>query len=95
MAGHVTLHWSRRDRQGGGVARLQLITKSGCHLCEDARAVVSRVCDELHVDWEELPIEADPRLAMEYFEAVPVVRLDGRTHAQYRVDEARLRAALG
>lgn len=74
--------------------RVELITKSGCHLCQDAQATVSRVCSELGVEWIELRIEDDPRLAIEYFESVPVVRVDGRQHAQYRVDETRFRAVL-
>lgn len=75
--------------------RVELITKPGCHLCDDARVTVSRVCGELQVDWIELSIDGDPRLAAAYYESIPVVRIDGRQHAQYRVDETRLRVALG
>ena len=75
--------------------RVELITKPGCHLCDDARVTVSRVCGELQVDWIELSIDGDPRLAAAYYESIPVVRIDGRQHAQYHVDETRLRVALG
>ena len=74
--------------------RVELISKAGCHLCDDALEVVSRVCRDLGVDWVVLYIEDNPGLAALYFEAVPVVRIDGRGHAQFRVDEPRLRAAL-
>ena len=37
--------------------------KPGCHLCQDAREVLHRVCGELGIAWEELDILADPALA--------------------------------
>jgi len=76
------------------VARITLIGKPGCHLCEDARAVVTRVADDVGVDWTELSILDDPDLAEQYWEQIPVVLVDGEPHDFWRVDEARLRAAL-
>jgi glutaredoxin len=76
-------------------ARITLVGKPGCHLCDDARAVVSRVADELGVTWEEWSISDDPALAEEYWEQIPVTFVDGRQHDYWRVDEARLRATLG
>ena len=73
---------------------VELITKRGCHLCEDAATVLDQVCVELDVMWDEKFIEDDPRLASEYFESVPVVLINGRSHATYRVDPTRLRQAL-
>jgi hypothetical protein len=74
--------------------RITLIGKPGCHLCDDARAVVARVAEELGVGWAELDITADPRLAEQYWEQIPVTLVDGRRHDFWRVDEARLREAL-
>ena len=74
--------------------RVVLIAKPECHLCENARLTIAQVCGELGVAWTELSIHDDPKLAIEYFESVPVVRVDGRQHAQYRVDETRFRAVL-
>jgi glutaredoxin len=75
-------------------ARITLVGKPGCHLCDDARAVVSRVAEDLGVTWEEWSISDDPALAEEYWEQIPVTFVDGRQHDYWRVDEARLRAAL-
>ena len=75
--------------------RITLLGKPGCHLCDDARAVVARVADELAVPWEERSILDDEELFEEYAEQIPVVLIDGRQHTFWRVDEARLRAALG
>ena len=74
--------------------RVRLLTRPGCHLCDDARPVVARVCADLGVDWDEVDITADPVLEAEYWEQIPVTLVDGRQHDFWRVDEARLRAAL-
>jgi hypothetical protein len=76
-------------------ARITLIGKPGCHLCDDARAVIARVAADLGVRWEERSIADDPALAEEYWEQIPVTLVDGRQHDYWRVDETRLRQALG
>jgi hypothetical protein len=75
-------------------ARITLIGKPGCHLCDDARAVIVKVADDLGVTWEEWSIADDPSMAEEYWEQIPVTLVDGRQHDYWRVDEARLRTAL-
>ncbi len=55
---------------------------------------MARVAGELEVAWEERSILDDPELAARYAEEIPVVLVDGRQHTFWRVDEARLRAAL-
>jgi hypothetical protein len=74
--------------------RITLIGKPGCHLCEDARAVVERVAEDTGVGWLELSILDDQALAAQYAEEIPVVLVDGEQHTFWRVDEQRLRAAL-
>ncbi len=75
-------------------ARVTLIGKPGCHLCDDARAVIAQVCAETGETWCELSIEADPSLADEYWERIPVVLVDDQPHDFWRVDADRLRSAL-
>jgi len=77
------------------VARITLIGKPGCHLCDDARVVIERVASDLRVGWEERSVLDDPALMAEYAEQIPVTLVDGRQHDYWRVDERRLRAALG
>jgi Glutaredoxin-like domain (DUF836) len=76
------------------VARITLIGKPGCHLCDDARAVIERVAADTGTTWEELSILDDPDLAERYWEHIPVVLLDGEQHDFWRVDEDRLRSAV-
>ncbi|CAL9492382.1 hypothetical protein SUDANB106_03290 [Streptomyces sp. enrichment culture] len=71
-----------------------LIGKPGCHLCDDARAVVSEVCAQLGARWEEKDITQDEELYRRYWEQIPVVLVDGAQHDFWRVDPRRLRAAL-
>ena len=76
-------------------ARVTLVTRPGCHLCEAAREVVARVCEDLGETWEELDMDADPALAARYADEIPVTLVDGHQHDFWRVDETRLRRALG
>ena len=79
-------------------ARVTLYTRPGCHLCEDARAVVQSVCTELGEGYVEVDITAGPEaeaLTRRYGEEIPVTLVDGRPHDFFAVDPDRLRAALG
>ena len=75
-------------------ARVTFYSKPGCHLCDDARAVIERVCAELGESYAELSILDDPDLQERYGEEIPVTLVDGRQHDYWRVDPARLREAL-
>ena len=74
--------------------RVTLYGRPGCHLCADAREVVARVCADLGESFVEVSIDDDPALRELYGEEIPVTLVDGRRHDFWRVDEARLRAAL-
>jgi glutaredoxin len=74
--------------------RVVLLGRPGCHLCDDAREVIARVTAELGVQWQERSVDDDPELLRRYAEQIPVTFVDGRRHDFWRVDEARLRAAL-
>jgi glutaredoxin len=76
-------------------ARVTLYSRPGCHLCDDARAVVERVCAEVGTSYEEVDITTSPELLDAYAEQIPVTLVDGRQHDFWRVDPGRLRAALG
>lgn len=75
-------------------ARVTLYGRPGCHLCDEARSVVARVCADLGETFEEVSIDDDPALQERFGEEIPVTFVDGRQHTFWRVDETRLRAAL-
>lgn len=76
-------------------ARVRLYSRPGCHLCDAAREVVERVCADLGTAYDEVDITTDERLLQEYGEQIPVTLVDGARHDFWRVDEGRLRRALG
>lgn len=71
-----------------------VLGKPGCHLCEDAAAVVAEVCASLGMPWREQSILGDPILVDQYAEVIPVVLIDGQQHDFLRIDPDRLRASL-
>jgi len=73
------------------VSRLVLYSRPGCHLCDDARAVLER----LGATFEEVDIEGDDALHRAYLERIPVVALDGEELYDFFVDERDLRARVG
>ena len=74
--------------------RVRLVGKPGCHLCDEARLVVARVCADLGEGWDEVSILDDPVLADQYWEQIPVTVVDGRVLSVWRVDAGELTAAL-
>lgn len=69
---------------------LVLYGRPGCHLCDDARAVLRRV----GAPFEEIDIERDDALLAAYLERIPVLVLDGAELFEYFVDEGSLREHL-
>jgi glutaredoxin len=72
------------------VSEVILYGKPGCHLCEEARAVVERVRAEHPFDLVEVDVTLDPVLHRRYGERIPVVALDGEELFEFFVDEASL-----
>ena len=77
-----------------GPARLTLITRPGCHLCDVAKEAIERIAADTGEGWVELDVESDIELESEYGDRVPVVLLDGKEHGYWRVEEDRLRRDL-
>jgi glutaredoxin len=68
-----------------------LWSRPGCHLCEEARAMLERA----GVRFEERSIEDDEAVFKRYLERIPVIVIDGEEAFELVVDEAALRARLG
>ncbi len=76
--------------------RVTLIGKPGCHLCDEARAVVAGViAGRTDIAFDELSILDDVVLRDRYAEEIPVVLIDGAMHTYWKVDPGRLAQALG
>jgi glutaredoxin len=74
--------------------RITLLSRTGCHLCDEARSVLDRVAAELGAGLDERDVDADPDLRAQYGDWVPVILVDGQEHGYWRVEEERLRRAL-
>ncbi|MGI8434674.1 MAG: glutaredoxin family protein [Nocardioidaceae bacterium] len=76
------------------MSRVRLLSKPGCHLCDDAREVIAAVCEEVGESFDEVDITRDETLMHSFAEQIPVTFVDGAQHDFWRVDPVRLRAAL-
>ena len=70
--------------------RIALVTRKGCHLCEEALATLRG----LGVEPFLLDVDADPELSRLYDFRVPVLLVEGRVVAEGRLDAPALRRAL-
>lgn len=74
--------------------KLTLLTRPGCHLCEDARVVVAAAAAGTGASIEEIDVDSDAELRGAYGDLVPVVLIDGVQHAYFTVNQAKLETAL-
>jgi hypothetical protein len=73
---------------------LTLYGRTWCHLCEDMQAELEPLLAEFGAQLTVIDVDADPALEARYDERVPVLVYDGVELCQYRLDAARVRAAL-
>jgi glutaredoxin len=89
-------------RHAAGVITLTLYTRPGCHLCDDMKAVVRQTLRDFDASHpsapgatiEEIDISTDPSLEARYGLEIPVLLIDGRKAAKYRVTAEELRRIL-
>jgi glutaredoxin len=75
--------------------RLTIYSKPGCHLCDDMKALVRRsIHGRTEIELEEIDISGDPALLARYALEIPVLLVDGKKAAKYRVTEDELRRKL-
>ena len=74
--------------------RVVVLTRQGCHLCDEAIAQVAAVCAETGEAYAVVDVDNDPDLQRRYTDQVPVTFVDGAQHDFWRVNPARLKAAL-
>jgi glutaredoxin len=72
------------------MAKVVLFSAQGCHLCDDARDVLTTE----GVAFDEVEITGDPELEAAYREWLPVVEIDGDRAFVYRVPAEGLRRRL-
>lgn len=74
---------------------VELMGKPGCHLCDDARAIVISVLDDFpETEFVEHNILNDVEMFETMKNDIPVVLINGRPHSAWRVDENEFRTAV-
>ena len=78
------------------VTALTIYSRPGCHLCDDMKAIVHRVARDFAstITIDEVDISTDPELESMYGTEIPVLRIDGKKMAKYRIEEGALRRML-
>jgi glutaredoxin len=74
--------------------RLLLLVRSGCHLCDEARAALLPIARERGLRLAERDVDADEDLRRRWSDLVPVLFVDGREVAYWRVDPVRVAAEI-
>ncbi len=75
-------------------ARVVVLVRDGCHLCDEALFQISTVCAEHAVSWQAVDVDSDAQLRASYTDHVPVTFVDGVRLSYWFLDPDALRAAL-
>lgn len=68
--------------------------RQGCHICDHAAAILSRLRRRVQFELEEIDIDGDESLRARYNEQVPVIAIDGEDLFWGAIDESALMARL-
>ena len=85
---------SDRSPAPSGAHRVVLYTRPGCHLCDVARETVLSLQPRWGFAFDEVDIEADEELELEYGIRIPVVEIDGEEAFEVTVDPIQLEEQL-
>ena len=73
---------------------LTIYSRPGCHLCDEMKAVVQRAARSTPLTVEEIDISLDAELDERYGLEIPVLMVNGKRAAKYRVTEEELTRIL-
>jgi glutaredoxin len=71
-----------------------LYSRKGCHMCDNARDLVAKVCTEQGVAWREVDVDSDPEVRARLSDLTPVVEVDGAQVGYWRIRPELVRLAL-
>lgn len=73
---------------------VQLYSRPGCHLCDEAREVILAERGRTPFAFEEVDVSGDDALELEFGIRVPVVLVDGDERFEIRVDAREFASAV-
>ena len=74
--------------------RVTLYSKPGCHLCEQAEALIGVVARSQPLTVEHVDIESTPALFAEFRYRIPVIAVDGGQTLEWPTTAERIRKAV-
>jgi glutaredoxin len=88
MVGDVLIHNFLNFWQEVSMTKLHVIiySRPGCHLCDEAKAVILRAGRSVQFTLEEVNIESDEELLRKYKYDIPVIAINGVETFIHRVD---------
>ncbi len=75
-------------------ASLTLYSRAGCHLCDEMKAVIDAVSARVPLTMEVVDISTSTELESQYGLEIPVLLVNGRKVAKYRITELALMRAI-
>ncbi len=74
--------------------RLRLLSRSGCHLCDQMRRDVDSILENRPREWEIVDVDRDLELARRYGDAIPVLFVNEHLFAKVRLPRLASRLRL-
>jgi glutaredoxin len=73
---------------------IELYTRPGCHLCEDAKRVILAASSKFDFHLCERNVEDSAEMESNYGEEIPVIFINGRQVFKHRITAAQLERYL-
>jgi glutaredoxin len=70
--------------------QVDIYSRPGCHLCDDAKEIVERVQRRIPFDLRVIDIDGNSELEALYGWEIPVILINGNKAFKYRVTESEL-----
>jgi glutaredoxin len=77
-----------------GAIPITIYSRPGCHLCDEMKSLVHQLAASFPLSVEEIDISDSEELEALYGLEIPVLLINGRKAAKFRITEAALRRAL-
>jgi glutaredoxin len=90
-------------RQGAAIKRLrkmpesiriEIYSRPGCHLCDDARKVIEPFARRYSINLTVTDVDSDAGLRQAYGSEIPVIMINGKEAFRHRVDGPSLERKL-
>ena len=74
--------------------RIEIYSRPGCHLCDEAKAVIEPFASRYPIELFIINIDNDAALRASYGTEIPVIMINGKEAFRHRVDARALERKL-